>query len=226
VHSLSGNELDPFTEGLAMTAYLPPKLHLFVAFIGTTLFSVVICRSVDAQQNVYIQTPFQSMNDSYYEYIGTNWGFQRSGPNGGFFFNNGGFGPPPAFGGYDGSASTFGFGGEGFRFNMIAAQGSSRSNTVNAPSITMIPGTYGSLQHGQIRPFVTGIIPIVGSNFGRPPMRRIVHRPSWDEAKVRDYVTRRREQKAVELKKEAAQAVELPPLTRQNDDPPLFLKGQ
>ena len=223
---LSPGKLVSSMEGFAMFSATLDRMLCF----GLGLFAFVClstaCGSANAQQNVNIQTPYQTMNDSFYEYIGTSWGFAQSGRNGGFFFNNGGFGPPPPFGGYDGSGSTFGFGGKGFRFNMIAAQGSSRSYTATAPSVTMIPGTYGSVQQMGFRPFVTGIVPIVGGNYGHPPMRTMVLRPSWDEGKVRDYVTQRREQRADELRKEEAQAIELPPLTKQNDDPPLFLKGQ
>jgi hypothetical protein len=195
-----------------------------VSAVLASVFLAGVCRTADAQQQVNIGTPYQTMNDSFYEYIGTSWGFQQNGSNGGFFFSNGlGFGPPPPFGGYDGSGSMFGFGGKRFRFNMIMAQGSSRSYTAASPSVTMIPGTYGSVQQMGFRPFVTGIIPIVGGYHNRRPM---VIRPSWDEGKVRDYVTRRREQKAVELREEEKQAIKGPPLTRQTDDAPLFLKGQ
>jgi hypothetical protein len=188
------------------------------------LACVSICPSGVAlsQQNVHIETPVQRLNDSFYEYFGTDWGFQRGGRGGGGpFFNNGGFGPPPAFGGYPGGGATFGIGGRGFRFNMIAAQGSRRSNVVNSPSITMIPGTSGSVQDLTYRPFVTGIVPIVGSPFNRSviPMR-----PDWDAGKVRAHVDQLHRERDLELRREERQAVQGPPLTKQADDPPLLLK--
>lgn len=179
----------------------------------------------DAQQNVFIETPYQSMSDHFYEYIGSSWGYRNMNANGGgFFFNNGGFGPPPPFGGFDGSGARFGFGGGGngsrFRFNMVMAQGSSRSYTATAPSVTMIPGAGGAVYDMRLRPFVTGYIPVVGGFAGRPPT---VHRPSWDRGKVAESLAKYRQEKAETLRKEEAQATQFPLPTRQDDDPPLRL---
>lgn len=97
-------------------------------------------------QQVQLTSPFQTMNDSFYEnfgFGGINMG--RSGPKGGWYFNTGPAGStPPPFGGYDPAADArFGmqFGGPfGFGFNMLAGQGSNRSNTVTAPTIVIPNG--------------------------------------------------------------------------------------
>lgn len=131
----------------------------------------VICwqgQAAPAQQ-IQLTSPFQTLNDSFYE----NFGFGginagRSGPKGNWYFNTGpASSAPPPFGGYDpGADARFGmqFGGPlGLGFNMLAGQGSTRSNTVTAPTIVIPNGGTGSLFSGSIRPFVTGVIPVVGN---------------------------------------------------------------
>ena len=120
-------------------------------------------------QQVQLTSPFQTINDSFYEnfgFGGINLG--RNGPGGGWFFNTGpATSTPPPFGGYDpGADARFGmrFGGPfGLGFNMVAGQGSTRSNTVTAPTIVIPNGGTGYLFSGSIRPFVTGVIPVVGN---------------------------------------------------------------
>jgi hypothetical protein len=136
----------------------------------------------DAQQ-VQVTSPLQTINDSFYEnfgFGGINMG--RSGPRGGWFLNTGpATSTPPPFGGYDPAADArFGmqFGGPfGLGFNMLAGQGSTRSNTVTAPTIVIPNGGTGSIFSGSVRPFVTGVIPIVG-NAPYGPMMPMVPQPS------------------------------------------------
>ena len=125
----------------------------------------------------------QTINDSFYEnfgFGGINMG--RSGPGGGWYLNTGpATSTPPPFGGYDPAADArFGmqFGGPfGFGFNMLAGQGSTRSNTVTAPTIVIPNGGTGSIFSGSVRPFVTGVIPVVGNApFG--PMMPMAPQPS------------------------------------------------
>ncbi|MEO2009994.1 MAG: hypothetical protein ABGX22_15065 [Pirellulaceae bacterium] len=182
--------------------------------ISLGLLVVPIPVITHAQTNVQIQTPVQRLSDHYYEYTGSSW-FMGG-------FNNGGFGPPPPFGDYAGGGSTFGFGGGGWGFNFLAAQGSSRSYVAQAPSVTLIPGTFGSFQDLTMRPFVTGIVPFVGSplpNYGISPAS-----PPWNAVEVRDYVQKRRVQRATQLQQEETNVIVGPPPTRQDDDPPLRLK--
>lgn len=134
-------------------------------------------------QQVQVTSPLQTINDSFYEnfgFGGINMG--RSGPRGGWYLNTGpATSTPPPFGGYDPAADArFGmqFGGPfGLGFNMLAGQGSTRSNTVTAPTIVIPNGGTGSIFSGSIRPFVTGVIPIVGNApFG--PMMPMAPQPS------------------------------------------------
>lgn len=82
-------------------------------------------------------------------------------------------GAAPQFGGFTPNAgATFrinrvGPNGGGFSLGLNLAQGRTRSSTTIAPSITTQNGFGGSIFSGQVRPFVTGVVPIVGS--GLPP---------------------------------------------------------
>ena len=121
-----------------------------------------------AQQQITVSTPLVGVNDRFYEYFNLGWGFQHSSPNGGWFMN---FGGPnsaiPPFGGYDPSNDLrFGFAtrgnGTSAFFDLSAGTGSNRSMTMSAPSVTMMNGVPGQIFSGSLRPFVTGLIPVVG----------------------------------------------------------------
>ena len=120
-------------------------------------------------QQVQLTSPFQTINDSFYEnfgFGGINLG--RSGPGGGWYFRTGpANSTPPPFGGYDPAADArFGmqFGGPfGLGFNMLAGQGSNRTHTMTAPTIVIPNGGSGYLFSGSMVPFVTGVIPVVGN---------------------------------------------------------------
>lgn len=125
-------------------------------------------------QQVQVTTPLTSVTDSFYENIGVNWGFQRSGPNGGFSFN---FGSPnstaPAFGGFNpNNQANFGFATRGRNgsafFNLSAGQGNTRSITSAAPTLMLQNGVPGSVQDVSLRPFVTSFIPVVGDRSTAP----------------------------------------------------------
>jgi hypothetical protein len=108
-----------------------------------------------------ISSPLNTAGNSFAENIGVNWGF--SGRN--FFFNNGGAALPP-FGGHDpGADATFGFGGRGFSFNLTAGQGSSTTMGSQTGTITVPNGVPGFLFDGRQRPFVTGLVPVVGAGW-------------------------------------------------------------
>lgn len=115
-------------------------------------------------QQVWVTTPLVNVSDSFFENFGINWGFNfgRPGPRGGAFFNMGNRSTPPPFGGYDPSAdATFGFRAGPFSFNLRAGQGSQRSIVTQAPSIMLPNGGSGFIASGTVRPFVTGIEPVV-----------------------------------------------------------------
>jgi hypothetical protein len=119
-------------------------------------------------QQVTVETPLIGIQDSYYEQFNVGWGFNWRGPNGLGFVQFGG--PPPAlppFGGFNPNAGAhFGiarqWGNGSFSFNLSAAQGYSSSMTMNAPHVTMMNGVPGFVQDVTVRPFVTGLIPVVG----------------------------------------------------------------
>lgn len=132
--------------------------------------SIMVAATCPAQQ-VTLTSPMMNLNDSFYENFGMGWGL--SGRN--WFFNRGPSSSAiPPFGGYDPATdATFGFGGRfgntNFNFNLAASQGSSRTMVMEAPSVTIPNGGSGSLFSGSQRPFVTGIIPVVGNNFPMMP---------------------------------------------------------
>ena len=126
-----------------------------------TVLLFALPRLVSAQM-IYTETPFHNLNSSYYEQNGFQWNLR--GPN--FFFHSGQPARAP-FGNPDpnsGSRGRIGFGGGGVSgslgFNF--AQGSSRSISSTTPSLTTTNGYPGSISSQVIRPFVTGITPIVG----------------------------------------------------------------
>lgn len=130
-------------------------------------------------QQIKLTTPLQQLSDKYYENFNVNWGFTPPpGKNGNVFFNMGAANStPPPFGGYDPAADArFGFGirtnAGNFNFGISAGQGNSRTNTVTAPSIVIPNGGTGYLFDGSSKPFVMGVVPVVGNNSFNlmPPM--------------------------------------------------------
>ncbi|MCO8124632.1 hypothetical protein NHH03_23035 [Stieleria sp. TO1_6] len=121
-------------------------------------------------QMIYSGTPLQRVGSGFYEQNGVNWSLR--GPQ--FFagFGNGNLGVP-----FGGAAPGAGLrGGVGFAGNGLGgslgfhfAQGSNRSISSTTPSITTLDGAPGSISSQTIRPFVTGINPVVGGySYGNP----------------------------------------------------------
>lgn len=116
-----------------------------------------------AAQSIVTQVPSQVLGSGFSENLSINGSF--AGPNGFANINNQ---VTPAFGPNltgSGLSGGYGFAGGGVsgnvRFNF--AQGSSRSISGTSQSMTTSNGYPGSFFSGQVRPFVTGITPIVGS---------------------------------------------------------------
>ena len=119
-----------------------------------------------AAQLVNITTPFQQTNDSFHEHFGTSGSYVSN--DGNFFFNWGGGNALPPVGGFvPGNESTLGFRSRGrrgsFSLNLSASQGSSRSNSVTSPSVTIPNGGSGSIINSSFRPFVTSVVPVIGN---------------------------------------------------------------
>ncbi|WP_254513090.1 hypothetical protein [Anatilimnocola floriformis] len=143
-----------------------------------------------AAQQVTVSSPFNSVGHGFYEGIGTNWGAR--GP--GWFFNFGGGAPgvAPQFGGFDPNAGANG--GVGFRggnvngfLNFTAGQGADSTFVSQTPSVTIPNGGNGMFIDGSFRPFVTGIVPVVGAqadNSDSSPLRERLRRLQSGEVKV------------------------------------------
>jgi hypothetical protein len=135
-------------------------------FSGPLLALLVIAMAVGQARAQYsaVSAPFGLGGSSFSENIGIGWGF--SGRN--FFFNNGGAGALPPFGGHDpGADASLGFNVLGkngsFSLGLHAGQGSSTSFSSETPTIVLPNGAPGALFSGQQRPFVTGVVPVVGA---------------------------------------------------------------
>jgi hypothetical protein len=150
------------------------KLHMLrIGSLGCLLVCGVVVlgshAAVAQQQQVQLTSPFHIINDSFYENFGLGWGLDHRGPNGGWFFNTGpANSTPPPFGGYDpGADARFGFfagnGNTRFNFNWLGSQGSNRSHVMQAPTVVVPNGGTGYFFDGSVRPFVTGVVPVVGT---------------------------------------------------------------
>ncbi|MBC7852645.1 MAG: hypothetical protein IAF94_04340 [Pirellulaceae bacterium] len=141
------------------------------AISGSRLWGVIIglaclgAADVASAQYSFIETPFNSASHSFYENIGTAWGVQGRG----WFFNfgGGGIGNPAPFGGFDpNDQANFGTGfrGNGFsgNFRMTAGQGSDSTLTSSTPGVMVPNGGMGFFSDVQQRPFVLGVVPVVG----------------------------------------------------------------
>ena len=139
-------------------------------------------------QQVRNEVRFNTLNDSFYERQGVNFGFNLRGadpaggrgvvgldptgqatPNGDLQFRQGGAtSATPPFGGHDpASDASLGFatrgGGGDLLFNLFGGQGSSRSNVTQAPVVVIPNGGQGFVSDTSQTPFVTGVIPVVGA---------------------------------------------------------------
>ncbi|MDB4756366.1 hypothetical protein OAG56_03260 [Mariniblastus sp.] len=150
-------------------------------------------------QMIRTEIPFTTIRNSFYERVGIDFGFNIRGSRGGIAGDRArgvfGLGPGgqllpnlrfsqgsihsavPPFGHYDpGTDATFGYqvqnenGGYhlGFRFG----KGNTRSITNTTPVIMTSNGATGSILAGSLHPYVTGILPVVGSRSAFP-----AHRP-------------------------------------------------
>ncbi len=162
------------------------KRSLFLALAVLAAFA--LAGDARAQYSV-ISTPFHNVGDSFFERNGVGFGFNIPGgnpgsgnsavvglgPNGQFipggglqFRQNGAGNALPQFGGHvPGQDATLGFGilngnGGGAFFNFSAGQGNNRSNVSQTPMVTVPNGGQGTFIDTFQRPFVTGVIPVVG----------------------------------------------------------------
>ena len=117
-----------------------------------------------------VSFPQHVVSNGFYERFGTQWGFQGRG----FFFQNGGPGPVPVFGGYDPSGDArFHVGGRHGFLNLYASTGSSRSMVSNSAMLTMPQAGIGSISSSALRPFVIGYTPVVNDGYASPLAERL-----------------------------------------------------
>jgi hypothetical protein len=161
-------------------------------------------------QNINIGANHHNVGFSYYESIGTNFGFYLPGglnarghgivglmpngqftPDGNIWFTQGGGGVIPPFGGYDPNSglrtgwSVRGPNG-GFNFGLHASQGSSTTLGGDSMMLTMPNGGSGFLLSGSMRPFVTGIVPVLGGGPTYLPPLTAGSQPQYaDNAKLK-----------------------------------------
>ena len=154
------------------------SLRLLLAVAIVTLLT-----STAAAQYSLIQNNFNTVGSSFFERQGVNFGFNIRGggnivgigpdgqatPNGDIQFRQGSFGgAQPAFGNATpGAGLQFGFairgGGGDMFFNFDFSQGSSTTNVSQSPSVVVPNGGTGFMSDSTMRPFVIGLIPVVGN---------------------------------------------------------------
>ena len=139
---------------------------------SSLIFAFAVCLSMAPgfarAQMISTQTPLQHNGTSFYESSHLGWSVHN--PH--YFMNfNGGSATPP-FGGYQPNAGLHGgFAVGNAQFDFGFGQGASINSTSVTPVLTTTDGFPGSLFIGSQRPFVTGVVPVVGGGFASvPPM--------------------------------------------------------
>ncbi len=115
-------------------------------------------------QQALIETPASSIGHSFHENFGVSWGLQGNG----WFARFGGAGAAAPFGGFDPNAAGqfgAGFRGSGMSgfLNFTAGQGSDSFIGGQSASVTVPNGGMGFISDTTQRPFVLGIVPVVGA---------------------------------------------------------------
>lgn len=133
------------------------SLKTFSALTSIVLFGTPL--SAFGQQ-VTTQMPLQSNSHSFFERSNVSWSIRS--PHYFLSFNGGGAEAP--FGGANPNAGiSGGFAVGNARMNFGFAQGGSLSSSTFAPVLTTTSGYPGSIFAGTVRPFVTGMVPVVGA---------------------------------------------------------------
>ncbi len=205
------------------------RIHVRSIVVGCGFASWLLVATSFGQQ-VQLTTPFHSQNESFYENFGVGLGgINRMGPRGGWFFS----GLPanatlPPFGGYDpGADARFGFRAGPFDVNLIAGQGSTRSMVMESPTLVVPHGGTGYLFEGSQRPFVTGVVPVVG----HPVLRPVLDQADYPVHPLTERLQRFAGESAAAARRDQlpqgapARASRDPSPHARQDDPPLVLRG-
>ncbi len=192
---------------------------------GTVSLVWLAVQPTHAQMQSHASTAFRGAGQGFFEQTGVGWGFQHQNSGGYMFFNNGGPGPLPPFGGFDpNSQAHFGFGGRSgdvsWNLGIYAGQGSSQSMTSQAPSVVLPNGGSGYFFNTMQQPFVTGIVPVVGGQAISPLQERIL-RLRYEQS-LRGPANDKTETKR---RAEGAAVAQPRPTQPRKDDPPLILNG-
>ena len=130
------------------------------------LAAVGLCLGVSTAraQQATVGTPFHSLNNGYFENIGTNWTLQGQGWNASFGLPS--MAQPP-FGGFNaGAGLNFGLGflnqGVVGKFNFNFSAGNTQSLVSATPMVTLQNGVPGYFSDTTQAPFVVSEIPVVG----------------------------------------------------------------
>ncbi len=155
-------------------------------FIGAISLLMHPAATAFAQRQATIGSPFNITTNSFFEQQGVNFGFASRGsvplhgqsatvglnqfpaltPGLNFQQNNAAL--PPFGGGVGNQPATLGFQVAGRNgtasFGLFGGQGSNSSIVSQSPSITVMDGQTGIFSDTSQRPFVTGLVPVVGEN--------------------------------------------------------------
>lgn len=111
-------------------------------------------------QQVNVGVPFRGIGHSFHEGVNLSWGLRTPGA----FFQFNAPAPPP-FGGFDPNAqATIGGAAGGGFFRLSAGQGANSTFGGQTVSGNMIDGSTLVVGDASLRPFVTGMIPVVASD--------------------------------------------------------------
>ena len=162
------------------------------ALTATLSATLLAARPALAQRSASVGTGLHTSSSSYFEQVGTNFGFSLPSqvPSGGgsavvglnaqglpganVGFNGVGAPAVPILGNQQGGA-TFGYALQtplgNFFFGLSASEGANSSLSSGAASLTLPNGGSGFIGAGSLQPFVTGEVPLVGdfSGFAQPP---------------------------------------------------------
>ncbi|MFU7559229.1 hypothetical protein ACMFWY_11155 [Roseiconus sp. JC912] len=136
--------------------------------VGFGIFGGLVAAEAHGQM-IQSTTPMTRFGTGFNESFGLNWSLR--GPN--FFAQSPGLATSP-FGNPDPNAglrtgASFSSGGLRGSIGLSLSQGSSSQISSTVPSITTMNGYPGSIQSQTLRPFVTGINPVVaGGGYGQP----------------------------------------------------------
>lgn len=190
--------------------FMDQTMAMIQRAIALSLLAMAAPANGQFAPQVTLATPLHSISDSFFENTGVNFGFRHDTPTSRMFFNNGLGQAIPAFGGFDpGAQSSFGLQGRrgnwSWNLGLTGGQGSSRRSVTTTPILTLPNGGFGFINDTINRPFVTGIIPVVGSRVvaEQAEANRQRFRQQFDQAAsiVKEKRRVQAEQRAYELAK-------------------------